>query len=197
METTSQIADEFFLFTDTETTGFAKKGPHIQEGQARIVQLAMLLTDSNGKTLAEFSGLIKPDGWVSSEGALKVHQKSHEMCERHGFNIKSVMNLFSGFAARATHIVAHNEEFDHRMIDIEYAHASGIDAAQAYNATWVCTMKDRMVTQHFGGRWPKLADALKHFTGRVLGADAHDAMHDVKACRDIFFAARALQQAAA
>ena len=196
MTTSQELPEETFLFTDTETTGFAKKGPHIQEGQARVVQLAMLLTDANGKTLAEFSGLIKPDGWKIGEGAQKVHGITDEQCERHGFNAKSVMNLFSGFAVRASTIVAHHEDFDRRMIDIEYAHMNGVDAPTHYNASWFCTMKDRSITQHFGGRWPKLADALKHFTGRVLGDDAHDAMHDVRACRDIFFAARAAQAAA-
>ena len=73
-----------FLFGDTETTTFPKNGNEIQNGQARVCQLGLILTDSDGKSVAEFCSLIKPDGWEIQEGAFKVHGKSMELCDKYG-----------------------------------------------------------------------------------------------------------------
>lgn len=115
--------EEVFLFIDTETTGFPKKGAQvIVPGQARVCQVAMLLTDHAGKPLAEFSSLIKPDGWKIDEGAAKVHGFTNEICEKHGMNFRAVLNLFCFMVSRATTIIAHNADFDKQMMDIELAY---------------------------------------------------------------------------
>lgn len=175
-----------YLITDTETTGFPRKGGPIQEGQARVCQLALIYADANGKTLAEFNTLIKPDGWTISEGAGKVHGITDEQCAAYGIPAGEAFAIFQRFAGMATTIMAHGEEFDRSMLDIEKAYALGIDAWMPYSP-WHCTMKSNA---HYFGKNPKLEHALEFFTGRKLGENAHNAKFDVEACRDIFFAER-------
>lgn len=181
------MTQELFLFNDTETTGFAKKGELRQEGQARVCQVALMLTDSNGKPLAQFCSLIKPDGWKIGEGAQKVHGHTDEMCEKFGLNQKAVISVYQRLAAMANVIVAHNAEFDSNMMAIEEAYAETKQASVV--RPWFCTMKTNThITP--GGKWPKLEEALKWYCMRSLGDKAHDAMNDLMACRDIFFAMR-------
>jgi DNA polymerase III epsilon subunit-like protein len=175
-----------YLFVDTETTGFPKKGPRIQEGQARVCQLAFIYTDEDGKTLAEFSSMIRPDGWSIKEDASKIHGLTDDTCFAHGLDMRLVMEVFKRFETNANVVVAHNEEFDRGMLTIEESYLVGQEIDYIVTP-WHCTMKSN---EHHFGKWPKLAAALEFFTGRILGADAHDALHDVRACRDIFFAAR-------
>lgn len=186
------MTEELFLFNDTETTGFPKKsGGVIQPGQARVCQIALLLTDGTGRSLCEFSSLIKPEGWEVSEGAAAVHGFSTAQCDLYGLSQNGVMQLYRSLASMAGVIVAHNSDFDKQMMGIEEAYYNSGRPPEKHMTVkneWFCTMKPN--THVTGGKWPKLNEALKHFTGRDLGDFAHDAMYDVKACRDIFFAMR-------
>jgi DNA polymerase-3 subunit epsilon len=148
----------------------------------------MILTDQNGKSLSKFSSLIKPDGWKISEGAQKVHGITDELCEKYGIKYHSAVGMFFLLAKKATKIIAHNEEFDRNMLAIEaayYQKESGSPyKVDAFN--WFCTMKSN--THIKGGKWPKLAEAYKHYTGKELGDDAHDALVDAEGCKEIYFA---------
>lgn len=60
---------------------------------------------------------------------------------------------------------------------------------------WLCTMKPNTEivkapkkNGSSGYKWPSLEEALQFYCKRSVGEFAHDAMYDVKACRDIFFA---------
>lgn len=188
---------ELYLFNDTETTGFAKSGNMIQLEQARVCQIALLLTDDAGCSLVEFSALIKPDGlWTVGEGAQKVHGFSTEQCQAHGLNHGGVMQLWRSLSEMSSLHIAHNSDFDAKMMKIEEAYYNADRKPEKHIATkkdWFCTMKPN--THICNGKWPKLDEALKYFTGRELGSFAHDAMYDVKACRDIFFAMRKMAAA--
>lgn len=185
-----------YLFIDTETTSFPKKyGDIKQDGQARVTQIAMLLTDGNGRSMAEYSTLIKPDGWVINEEAAKVTGFSNELCELWGVSCKAAFNFYLRMAGIATKIIAHNIEFDRKMMQIEAAYCE-----QAFPQNdWFCTMHstaplvnipptEKMIAAGFNKpKDPKLEESLQFMCGRSLGDTAHDAMYDVKACRDIYF----------
>lgn len=178
-----------YLFGDTETTGFPKNGERVQDDQARVCQLALLLTDDKGQSMADFSCLIKPDGWVISEGAQAVHGKSMDMCEQYGTSSLNAFRFFVALCSRAELFVCHNMPFDFKMLEIEAAyHNMQMPSIETY-----CTMKAATPICKIPGRyndykWPKVSEALWTLTGRELGEDAHDAMFDAKACRDVFFA---------
>ena len=183
------MTEETYLILDTETTGFAKSGAKVQEGQARVCQLALILTDHTGKPLTKFCSLIKPDGWKISEGAQKVHGITDEMCDRHGIPFLVAIELFHVLADKATVTVAHNDEFDRNMLDIETEYFNSNTTKRYIGARkWFCTMRSN--THLKGGRWPKLSETYKHYMQRDP-VDAHDALVDAEACKDIFFAMKA------
>jgi DNA polymerase-3 subunit epsilon len=174
-----------FLFIDTETTGFKKGGSLIQQGQARVCQVAMILTDNNGRTMSEFCTLIKPDGWTISSGAMAVHGITDQDCIKFGIDQKKMVEIAKDYFSRSNQIVAHNEAFDKAMIEVEHAYY-GDQSPILHPNSWFCTMKSNI--HIFGGKWPKLDQALQHYCNKSLGNTAHDALADARACRDIFFA---------
>ena len=174
---------ETFLFLDTETTGFKKSGPLMQHRQARVCQIAMILTDAKGKTLSQFSSLIKPKDWTIHPKAQDVHGISDMDCIMFGIDQRKVVEMFIEYGRFNPTVVAHNEEFDRAMMEIELAYF-GIDNPDI--APWYCTMKAN--THITNGKLPKLDIVLQHYCNRSLGNDAHDALEDARACRDIYFA---------
>lgn len=189
------------LFTDTETTGFKKSGL-IVEGQARVCQSAMIMTDEEGKVLSQFSCLVRPDGWQISDSAYNCHGISQLDCERYGLDQAYFMGVFMALASQCKLIVAHNKKFDEAMIDVEIAYYKGRVSDHevlARQVPWYCTMeasknvckippteKMKKSGRH-DYKNPSLREALRILTGQSL-ENAHDAMADAMACKDVFFA---------
>jgi DNA polymerase III subunit epsilon len=194
-----------YLFLDTETTGFPKKyGPNVQDGQARVCQIAMLLTDSVGKSLSEFSCLIRPDGWTVGAEAGAVHGFTNDLCEKYGVSGAAVLSFYMAMAQKAETIIAFNSEFDKKMMEIEADYRS-----QKYAETkWHCAMLEaspicnlpptaKMVAAGYTkNKPPNLKEALKIICNMELGDMAHDALWDVRATKDIFFKLRSQEKAA-
>ncbi len=178
--------NEIFLGTDTETTGFKKKGLLIQDKQARVCQLALVLTNLDGEPLAKFSSLIKPDGWTISERATEVHGLTDEVCEEFGMDMKDVYKIWQHFMSKADMIVAHNAAFDRGMMEIESAYVHDIPSGVPTIQPWHCTMQENAHLP--GGK--SLKNCLQHYCNRDIGEGAHDALVDAEACLDIFFAMR-------
>lgn len=184
------------LAIDTETTGFPKKyGALMQEGQARVCQIAMLLCDEKGKSLAEFSALLKPEGWKVGEEAGKVHGFTTDQCAACGVSSKAAYLFYRRLAEMADVIIAHNSSFDRKMMDIEAAY----HGYQQVERPWKCTMEmtvdvcnipptEKMLAAGMNRpKSPKLDEALQKVCGKSLGDTAHDALWDVRACKDIWF----------
>ncbi len=188
-----------YLFIDTETTDLPD-GESVKDGQARVCQVAMLLTDAEGNSIAEFSTLIKPDGWVVGDESGAVHGFTTEKCEKYGLDHRLVYGIFQHFAAQADVIVAHNTRFDRQMMKIENAY-NGMGFPEN---KWVCTMRhstdickipptEKMIAagMHNQFKAPSLNQALQTLCNRTMGSEAHDALWDVRACKEIFFALKA------
>lgn len=201
------------LFFDTETTGIRDwKNPSFLP---RIVQLGAMLTDDQGRTRAELNLIITPDGWTVPEGAANVHGISTEDCMKLGVPLHLALNLFFKLAARADLVVAHNIAYDLDLLNIELANFKPqSDGQAADHAIWTEAFK---AMKHFDtmaeardivkapftdkqrmffasnphkkdGEYksPNLTEAYTHFFGKGFEG-AHDAMADVRACRDIYF----------
>lgn len=196
------------LFFDTETTGLPDYRADIAAAhQPHIVQLAALLTEDDGTERACFNVIVQvPDSVVVPVGAANVHGITTEVSRRFEIPIRVALNLFGHLAHRMATTgrlyVAHNAQFDTWLIDC---------ACARHDLPWQffqgeevrCTMEDtthilnlpptdRMVAAGFNKpKPPKLEEAYRHFFGKDLDG-AHDALVDVRACRDVFFAVRAL-----
>lgn len=183
------------LFFDTETTTFPN--PKISAtalGQARIVQLAWLLTDDKLEELGCFSGLVRiPENVKISEGASKAHGITEEKCKKYGVGIEHALGLFLEQWKCCNAVVAHNIPFDIDMLKIEHEILFGplnYSPPAAY-----CTMRSMTPIcrlPHASGRrfgseykWPKLQEAYKYCFGNEFGG-AHDALADVRATAKVF-----------
>jgi DNA polymerase III subunit epsilon len=190
-----------YLFFDTETTGLPKDGH-----DARIVQLAALLTDHEGNPIADMNMIITPDGYDIPEGASAIHGITTERAIREGLPRIVVMNLFQSMVERSDMIIAHNMAFDYQCYVRECQAVDYPDAMIGKQTA--CTMKmatpivqcpptQRMIDYGRGHQYKNctLQEAHVHFFGREFEG-AHDALADVRACRDVFFAMKRMEMAA-
>ncbi len=193
-----------YLFFDTETTGLPDyKMPAGREGQPRICQLGAIIADGNGRVKAEVNLLLKPEGWVIPEIASAVHGINQADAEKYGLSIKGVMSIFGRLMQKADTIVAHNLRFDLFLLEIEANRTDLSRVSFDFPKNCVCTMNkangilrlpptEKMTACGMTEfKKPNLQEAYRHFFGRDFDG-AHDAMADVRACRDIFFAMKKL-----
>jgi DNA polymerase-3 subunit epsilon len=186
MEINEQFKDRI-VFIDTESTKFIKGGGLKQEGQARVCQIALISCDGVGNILDEYSSIIKPDGWSISEGAYKVHGFTDDHCAEHGFDMKDVIQVYLGYVASATSVVAHGIHFDKQIMDIECAY-QGLENPRR---SWFCTM---VANKHLNnGKYASLAKCYEHYCGEPMPEGAHDAVVDAHALRKIYFAMRGIK----
>lgn len=179
-----------YVIFDTETSDLFKKDlPLDHPNQARIVQLACVLIDSSFNEINIFSTLIKPDNWLISPGAQAVHGISQKDCETYGIPIQIALSIFDSFMNQSNYQVAHNSRFDTQMIDVEQS-CLGINPKDWSNVictmmamTPICRLHNPKRANTF--KWPKLLEAFHFCYGRTF-SDAHDALIDVRGCKDVF-----------
>ena len=206
------------LFFDTETTGI-RKGGFIP----RVVQIGALLTDNQGKTVGELNLLLLPDGFQNIPiEASNVHGFSTDFVKNHGVDRYMGLSAFFAMMEQADTVVAHNAEYDMDLLQIETdyykdihndAQASTIWQSILSEAKVFCTMlnsreilklplseaqasffKDKGIDQQYKN--PRLEEAHIYFMGYNFEG-AHDAMADVRACKDVYFKLHSLKEEAA
>lgn len=193
------------LTLDTETTDLPRKGPLKQMDQARVCQLAMVLADHQGNVLGQFSSLIRSDGaWEVKPGAYNSHGFSTETCDKYGMFLGHALGVYTAWASRADVIVAFNCKFDKQMMEIEEAYMAG-KFMPVRGDKWYCAMEEsRMICKipptskmkaasMFRYKNPNLEEAYMTLCGKSLGENAHDALYDCAATKEIFFALQRLK----
>ncbi|TPG08285.1 3'-5' exonuclease [Rhodanobacter glycinis] len=183
------------IVLDTETQGFPLyKEPSEDPRQPHIVELAALLyDDATGELVEQLHAIVRPDGWIIPDDVAEIHGITTERAMDEGRPEAEVLAEFLALHARCSLRVAHNEDFDQRIVRIaikrlgEGATQEERDAiADAFkSAPKYCTMKTDAKAR--GVKWPKLVEAYKHHTGRELEG-AHSALFDARACAEVYFA---------
>ncbi len=178
------------LFFDTETSGLFnfKKPNHKAPDFPWVVQLGAILAE-DGIAYAEYNVIIQPDGRDISEGAAKVHNIPLELAERTGLTELSVAKTFIELADHADVLVAHNMDFDWRlMMGMLYRCSVNNESLRMTNK--YCTMKNTTrlckLPGPYGQKWPKLQELHNHLFG-VDFVGAHDAMFDIKATMKCYY----------
>lgn len=171
-----------YLFIDTETTGIHN---------AKIVELAALLTDEHGKEMSSMNVLINNNVEIPAQ-VTDIHGITTEMCEDYGIHLNNALDMFVALHDKAKLVIAHNAQFDIRMIK---------EALNKRMFTWnpsYCTMlksvnvcKLPKANGHAGWKYPKLAEALEIVCGEKP-MTSHRAMADVVSCKKIYFKLREL-----
>lgn len=187
------------LFFDTETTGFVNRSKPLSDPcQPYIVQLAAIATDDDGNELSCINFIIEPKGYVIPDVVAKIHGISQDIAMVNGIDIVAAMYAFIKMREKASLIVAHNLEFDRDVIDIAEMRMPVRDYPKWPKASF-CTMEasrdivNLPPTQAMlkSGRnhpkTPNLTETYRFFFEKdFLGA--HNALNDVRACRDVYFA---------
>ncbi len=181
-----------YLPFDTETTGVPKFDlPVDHPQQPHILQLGMILCDENGREVQVHKVPIKPEGFevderlVGDDGkktAFAVNGLSNAFLNRYGVPLKEALGLFRSLEEKAELKIAHSYRFDGFLLKTAHARAGVEPLFPAINK--YCTMK--AIADIRGSKWPKLVDIYKELTGKEP-IDAHDALADVRMCKDVFF----------
>ena len=179
------------LFFDTETTGLPRdwKAPVTQTNNwPRMVQLAWLQYDDQEKLISEANYIIKPDGYNIPSDTAAIHGITTEIALEKGSDLSSVLSEFSTAVSGAKMLIAHNMDFDEKVIGAEYVRMgmkSGI-----FETSRFCTMKTTTdlcrIPGNYGYKWPKLEELHRFLFGSDFEG-AHDALVDVKVCVKCYY----------
>jgi DNA polymerase-3 subunit epsilon len=186
---------ETYLFFDAETTGLAKnfKAPVDDvENWPNVVQLSWILCNPDGSELEKNDLIVKPCDFKIPKAASDIHGITTDRALTEGVDLKVVLELFSTVLKKADYIVAHNTEFDSKVIGCEYFRASIYNPLPHKQS--ICTMNNQKITNYcklspFGYgpyKWPKLVELHEKLFG--CGFDnMHNAKFDVEALVKCFW----------
>ena len=182
------------LVFDTETTGLPtdrRAPPSKTDCWPHIVQLAYILYDVPTNTIvAESDELVSlPTGVTMSEGSIAQHGISEAQLRRKGVDVVKILADFTRAVQRADRIVAHNLDFDWKVVEAACCRA-GVPSAFATNPVPYCTARngvplcaiwaDRANGSRFL-RFPKLWELHEELFDDRPG-HLHDALADVLIC---------------
>ncbi len=188
------------LLFDTETTGKTDfKLPFDHPTQPDLVQLGALLTDDDGNIISTVSTLVSPMNWTIGAEAERVHGITTEKCAQYGLPGCVVLAMFNNLIRVANRVVCHNAQFDimvmrtfaYRLAKPDRTKESDIFCTmQAYTAR--CKIpKVKYATENDPYKWPTLKETYQHVFKKdfeELYGGAHDALVDIRATRDVYFA---------
>lgn len=190
-DTVDKVENKHILFFDTETTGLPKNYKlHYTETDnwPRLVQLAYILCDSNGKIIDKGSWIVKPIDFIIPSEASNIHRITNEKAQMEGLSINIILNNFKSILNQSDILVAHNISYDVNIIGAELTRLnikSNLDSIKK-----ICTMEKSTnfcaIEGHYGYKWPKLSELfIKLFNTNF--EEAHDAEVDIEATYKCFW----------
>lgn len=181
-----------YLVFDTETTGLPKNYQAPLDdflNWPRLVQIAWNIYDSAGNHWESANYIVRPDGFIISAEVAKIHRITQERALREGRPLREALNAFLKDVAGVHHLVAHNIDFDEKIIGAELLREKMVNPfAQARK---IDTMKQgaefcRIDNGRGGYKWPNLTELYRCLFNDSF-PEAHDAVFDVRACADCLF----------
>lgn len=189
----------FFIFFDTETTGFipeyeldVKEFKHFPFP----VQLAWAVFDYEGNIIKERSFILLQPTEIPDDAA-KIHKITTEKMKEFGVDPIPVYDEFVADIKSSNYLIAHNLEYDDKVIKAEF-HRKGLKVS-LLSKKRICTMKKfkNFCNIPFfykpGNKYPKLSEFAVCAFNAKLPPDrykipsGHNAMIDVKVTAKCFF----------
>jgi DNA polymerase-3 subunit epsilon len=154
------------------------------------VQIAWALTDENGNELRSQAFIIRPDGFEIPLSATRIHGITTEIADRLGIEIKRALTAFTEDLSATKVLVAHNVQFDERVVGAEFYRAGRKENPWAGKSLY-CTMRSSTTFCQLPGgphgyKWPTLEQLHRALFGTAFES-AHNAIADVRACAKCFF----------
>lgn len=184
------------LFFDVETTGLPARGATCYDlraySNARIVSIAWVLR-SKSEVMSQHYSIIRQET-DSEVGASFIHGINRSMTQTFGKELSCVLKDFASDMALSETVVAHNLEFDSKVVGSEL-YRLGEDPSTFLKHKSHCTMKSNtdLVKATFENsrsyKWPKLSE-LYHFCFHRDMKGAHNALADVENTADCYYFVR-------
>ena len=185
---------DYYLFFDTETNGLPRnwKAPmNDLNNWPRMLQIAWVLCDSNGKIIESEDYIIIPENFIISKDASIIHGITTERAFREGKDLKLVLNKFNRLIENSHYIVAHNISFDEMIVGAEFIRNN--IQSNLKQKSKLCTMESSTnfckIPGNYGYKWPKLSELYLKLFGQEL-VDAHNASVDIRATVKCFWEMR-------
>ncbi len=182
---------ETFLFFDTETTGLPLRYNAPLEdlnNWPRLVQLAWILYSDDGVEISRGDSIIKPDGFIIPAESTRVHGITTERADKEGVSIAIVLEKFAGLIRDTTYVIAHNYDFDRKIIGSEFLRNNMKNALDSKKS--ICTMTSTVefcaIPSSRGFKWPKLSELHVKLFGEDF-KEAHNASVDISATAKCFW----------
>jgi DNA polymerase III subunit epsilon len=186
-----------YLFFDTETSGIPRnyKAPASDlSNWPRLVQLGWLLTDARAKEVESGELVIKPEGFTIPKDAVKIHGITTQMAKRDGVDLKLVLDQIEALIKQAKVLVAHNMQFDERVLGAEFLRAGYENPLESKQR--ICTMLSSKnycgLPGPYGYKWPSLQELHMKLHNKAFEG-AHSALVDVRACAACYFELKRLK----
>lgn len=183
-----------YLFFDTETAGMPRNWNAPVRDLAnwpRMVQLAWRLYDEQGGLQAAEDRIIFPDGFTIPASATQIHGITTARARQAGRPINEVLVDFRAALIEASTLVAHNVDFDEKIVGAEYLRLGPENPLQPLLK--ICTMKTTAdicrLPGRYGYKWPSLSELYAHLFREPL-ANAHNAAVDIEATARCFWRLR-------
>ena len=188
------MTDKRFIFFDTETTGVPRnyKAPSSDTSNwPRMVQLGWILMDGEGNKLSQKDYIIRPDGYIIPDDAVRIHGITTQRAMEEGLDLAAVVDDFMADFDRATFIVGHNIDFDKKILGAELIRLHRPDVMNSKRM--YCTMQVGTdfcrISGKYGYKWPKLQELYIKLFGHDFDG-AHNAMSDIEATQECFWELR-------
>ena len=157
-----------FVCFDTETNGFS---------DPRLASLALIFVSPALEIQHEASFFVRPNGWSMSQEATGVNGLTDEFLADNGVDVAVARFMWRAAIALGRRPIAHNLDFDLRVMENEFRHAGQLFEPGA----GICTLEPARRRASSG----KLATAYKEIVGEDM-RDAHTALADARATLRLF-----------
>ena len=125
--------------------------------------------DRSGNILSQSCHIIKPQGFIIPDDATKVHGISTERANSEGISIQTVLTAFSEAITHSSFLVAHNINFDERIVGAEFLRENIEN--QLLKIPNICTMELSTDYCRLPGRYGKYP--YFHARGCPKGPEVH------------------------
>lgn len=180
-----------YLFFDTETTGLPrnwKASVEDVDNWPRMVQVAWIIYNRNGKEIESCNYIIKPEGFIIPKESSLIHGITNKIADEKGEDLKKVLKSFEELVNEASALVAHNISFDEKIIGAEFIRKEMINCLDQKEK--ICTMRKATnfcaLKGKYGNKWPTLSELHQKLFGADF-EDAHDAAIDIKITAKCFW----------
>ena len=160
-----------------------------------IVQLSWIVFDTSRNKLDKMRDEVVhlPQGLGICKESIRIHGITNEKMLREGVNIKSLLKEFIKDAKQCTILIAHNIDFDRKVIIVEQIRNNMRETCWLYNLRKkeYCTMKEGvlscniMIKDKYTGKmklkFPKLSELHKHQFG-TIPSGLHNSLVDILVC---------------